>query len=214
LFYNLDLSDPRVAVRFPGLQLTKLPLYYAIGNVHGAFCYRVRSDHTIEILRQPYPKRYRDQIMKQYPEPLPPKSVELVPVGYDPRDPADVYCYGGVLGIGMLTARQKATLRKKLERWHLTKIGCPLADSFEESDLTFDEMVGGCSLFTQGMPQEMCPYRACENHKARSPLPVLLLIEPEAEDSFFGHVGGGDRGQLIFQLCENCGTVLVTNPCT
>jgi hypothetical protein len=130
LFYNLDLSDPQVGITLRWLK--KLPLYYALGNQGGPFRYRVVSDSQIELMCQPYPKQYRAGIMRDYLEPFELEKVELDPNGYDANDPEDVWYAGGVLGIAKLTAKQKTTLRKKLEKWHLENIGCPLLDEGDD----------------------------------------------------------------------------------
>jgi hypothetical protein len=216
LFYHLDLSDPRLGVELPHSQLTYLPLYYALGNLGGPFRYRVVSDDRIELLCQPYPKKFRAGIMKDYPEPFELEFVELYPLGYDPKKPEDVWNLGGVLGIEELTPRQRTTLKKKLERWYLKEMGCPLVEKEDEDepDPPLEEIVEGCTPFTQGMPQEKCPNPQCKEHKAGTPLSPLLLLDPDEDDAFYEIIAGGDSGQLIWQLCRTCASVVVTNPCT
>src|SRR5205807_13441 len=113
-------------------------------------------------------------------EPLPIAPVELAALGYDPNDPEDVWNSGGVLGIERLSARQKAVLKGRLERWHLKHIGCPLVEKDDESepDPPLEEIVAGCTPFTQGMPREKCPNPRCAQHKAGTPLPPLVLLQP------------------------------------
>jgi hypothetical protein len=212
LFYNLDLSDPQVGITLCGLK--KLPLYYALGNLGGPFSYRVVSDSQIEILCQPYPKQYRAGIMREYPEPFELEKVEFYSAGYDANDPQAVWYAGGILGIAKLTAKQKTALRKKLEKWHLKTIGCPLIDEGDDPDQTIDEIAAQCNPFTQGMPGSTCPNPKCANHKSATPLPVLLFTQPDEEDDFYKLVAGGDSGQLIWQVCPKCASVVVDNPCT
>jgi hypothetical protein len=213
LFYNLDLSDPQLGIQLANAKITYLPLYYALGNLGGPFRYRVVSDTRIEMLCQPYPKQFRAGILKNYPEPFDPSPVELTPLDYDPKNPEDVWNLGGVLGIERLTARQRTTLRKKLKRWHLEQIGFPLLEEHEQ-DMTIEEIVERCTPFTQGMPEETCPNPKCNQHKAGTPLPPLLLLDPDEGDDFYESIAGGDSGQLIWQLCRTCASVVVTNPCT
>jgi hypothetical protein len=216
LFYNLALSDPCLGIRLANSKITRLPLYYALGNLGGPFRYRVVSDARIELLCQPYPKKYRAGILKEYLPPFPPALVYAFPNGYDPTKPEDVWNYGAVLGLGEMSARQKAALKKKLERWHLKNIGCPLVekDDPDEPDPPLEEIVAGCDPFTQGMPEEKCPNPKCKQHKAGTPLPPLVLLKPEEDDPFYEIIAGGDSGQLIWQVCPNCASVVVTNPCT
>ena len=115
-----------------------------------------------------------------------------------------------------LSARQKAALQKKLERWHLKNIGCPLVekDDPNEPDPPLEKIVAKCTPFTQGMPEEKCPNPECEEHKAGTPLPPFALLEPDEDDPFYEIMAGGDSGQLIWQVCRRCASVVVTNPCT
>jgi hypothetical protein len=213
LFYNLDVSDPFVGVEFANSTITRLPLYYALGNLGGPFRYRVVSDTRIEILCQPYPEEFRIGIMKEYLEPFPLENVELIPLDYDPKDPAHVWDLGGILGIDDLSGQQQSTLRKKLERWHEKHIGGPLVekDDEDEPDPTLTEIIENCTPFTQGMPKEKCPHPKCEMHRAGKPLLPLLLLAPDEGDAFYECIAGGNSGQLIWQVCRSCASVVVTN---
>ena len=184
LFYNLDLSDPRLGIQFPRSRITHLPLYYALGNLGGPFCYRVVSDRRIDLFCQPYPAKFRADIMKKYPEPLPRATIEFVPLGYDPKYPDYVWHMGGILGLAGLTARQKVTLKKKLEQWHLEEFGYPLIEKEDpdEPDPPLEEIIEECTPFTQGTPDDTCPNPGCETHKAGTPLPPLLVLAPEEDD--------------------------------
>jgi hypothetical protein len=212
LFYNLDLRDPQVGITLRGLK--KLPLYYALGNSGGPFRYRVVSDSQIELMCQPYPRQYRAGIMSEYPEPFSFEKVEFFSTGYDANNPEDVWYAGGVLGIAKLTAKEKVALRKKLEKWHMKNIGCPLLADYDKPDQTIDDIAAKCNPFTQGMPEDTCPNPKCANHNTETPLPVLLFIRPDEEDDFYDSIAGGDSGQLIWQVCTECASVVVSNPCT
>src|SRR5262249_434690 len=49
LFYDFNLNDPRLGIRFPDSKLSRLPFYYALGNCGGSFKYRVVSDSRIKL---------------------------------------------------------------------------------------------------------------------------------------------------------------------
>lgn len=216
LFFDLDLSDPRVGVTRPGPYITHMPLYYALGNRGGPFRYRVVHDGSIEMYSQPYPPEKWAAIQKHYPLPFDEEGVELVPWGYDPKNIRDVFFCGGVLGIASLTEWQKAKLRKDFLQMYRDEYKLDLiAEDYDGDDsVTIDEIVSGYNPFTQGTPEYPCPNPECENHAAGTRLPVLAYLEPEPDDPFYKSIMGGDSGQLIWLVCERCGGVVVTNPIT
>ncbi len=215
LFFDLDLSDPRVGIKLPGKHNNYLPLFYPLGNYGGPFCYRVVHTGKIELLSQPYPRGPREY-MKKYPEPFEQTPMELVPRKYDPTDVHDVFYCGGILGIDALTKRQRAKLRKDFLQFYIDEIHTDLiAEDYDGDDtVPVEEIVSGYTPFTQGTPDDTCPNPKCKIHKAGTPLPVLAYLSPEKDDSFYKALAGGDSGQLIWQVCEKCGSVVVTHPIT
>ncbi len=228
LFYELDLADPLIEVRPPQPEVTRLPLYYPLGNSGGMFKYRVVSDKEIDMLSLPYPKPERD-IPKPYPKPFPPGGIFLQPIDFDPKDPEWLWNYGGILGVGKLTATEKATTRKKFESWHQKTFKYPLLDRYhknygEEEDPNLDEIVRIFTPFTQGMPEVICPNTKCNGHKEQMSLPALAYLTPEDDEDdedadggaqrVFKLLAGGDSGQLIWMVCPLCMSVVVDNPCT
>lgn len=214
LFFDLDLRDPRVGVTFPDPYARYLPLYYPLGNVGGPFKYRVADPDTVVMYSQPYPPKWRAHAMKNYPPPFEPAQLELVPRGYDPKDVNDVFFCGGVLGIAGLTARQKAKLKKDFLKFYRDEIGVDLiAEDYDgDAGVTMDEIAAGYTPYTQGTPEHPCPNPDCENRA--TPLPVLVVLDPDKDDPFYARIAGGDSGQLVWQVCERCGGVVVTNPAT
>jgi hypothetical protein len=165
LFYELDLTDPLVEVRPPRPEITRLPLYYPLGNAGGYFTYRVVSDTEIQMFSDPYPVPTRD-VPKPYPKPFPQETIYLQPIDYDPRDPEWLWNYGGVIGVAALSAKEKKATKKKLESWHQKTFGYPLIERYdawhgEEEDPDLDELVRMLTPFTQGMPEAFCPNSEC-----------------------------------------------------
>jgi hypothetical protein len=221
LFYQFDLTDPRVGLRFPPLRLTRLPLYYALGNQGGPFLYRVVSDSRIDILSQPYPKAHRAEAMRHYPKPFHPQVIDLGEHNYDPTNPRHVFNYAGVLGIGKLTDAQKAELRVNMDEWFAKNLphrslleDYVVEDGDGYEDPPLEELVAEFCPFTQGIPQAVCPNPACKWHGSGRELSVLAYLEPEKRDPFYKRIAGGDSGQLIWLVCPNCASVEVHNPCT
>jgi hypothetical protein len=225
LFYELDLTDPLIEIRSPRPEITRLPLYYPLGNTGGMFTYRVVSNTAIKMLSKPYPKPKRD-IPKPYPKPFPQESVMLQPLDYDPTDPGWLWNYGGVIGVGKLTAMEKTATKKALESWHLKTFDYPLIKRYdawhgEEDDPDLDELVRMFTPFTQGMPEAICPNPECTGHKEKLSLAPLAYLETdengydeEEECQVETLLAGGDSGQLIWMVCPLCLSVVVDNPCT
>lgn len=221
LFYQIDLTDPRVGLRFPALGLTRLPLYYALGNLGGPFLYRVVSDSRIEILSQPYPVPHRAEAMQRYPKPFRRQIMYLGEHNYDPTNPGQVYEYAGLFGIGVLSAEQKAELRVNMDRWFAANLphrslleGYVVEEGDDYEDPPLEELVAEYCPFTQGMPRAICPNPDCKRSRSRKELPVLAYLEPEPRDPFYKRIAGGDSGQLIWSVCPECASLSVGNPCT
>jgi len=219
LFYQFDLADPRVGWGFPSLGLSRFPLYYALEGQGGPFHYHVVSDSRIEILSQPYPAEYRAKAMRRQPRPFRFEVIDLGEHRYDPTQPQDVYNYGGIFGIGMLTAEQKAELRVNMDLWFQKTL--PHRSLLEDYDMSeggeeppMEELVSSFSPFTQGIPEAGCPNEACEWYRTENELPVMAYLEPEDKDPFYKRIAGADNGQLIWSVCPKCASVSVINPCT
>ena len=215
LFFESDLADPLIEIRPSETKITRLPLYYALGNVGGPLRYRVLSDDWIELLSQPYPAEYRAQALKRYPKPFPREPILLNALGYDAKDPQWLWNYGGILGVGKLSRAEKAVAKTAMERWHQEAFGRPLIDRYDgdEEDPSFEDILAGFDPFTQGTPEAWCPNPQCPEHKKQM-LPVLMYLEPEEDDPFYESIAGGDNGQLIWMVCPRCASVKVDNPCT
>ena len=226
LFYELDLADPLVEVRSPRPEVTRLPLYSPLGNAGGPFQYRVVSDDEIELLSSPYPNPRRDA-PKPYPKPFRHEAVYLQPINFDPKDPEWLWNYGGILGVGSLTAGEKDAVKKEFERWHRKTFKYPLLERYHEwidgteDDPGLDELVRMFTPFTQGMPEATCPNPDCPAREGGAPLPPLAYLQPEGDEDDEPEekrvcrlLAGGDSGQLIWMVCPRCLSVVVENPCT
>jgi len=230
LFYEFDLADPLVDLPSPRPDITRLPLYYALGNTGGMFEYRLVSDAAIEVLSDPYPKA--EYVPKPYPKPFPREPVYLQPMGFDAKDPEWLWDYGAVFGVGSLTEKQRKTARKKLEKWHLERFDCPILERYadwyhddewcgDQEDPDLAELVRMFNPFTQGMPGARCPWPGCPGHTSGPRLaPVAYLqtmedgYENKAEKQVEKLLAGRDSGQLIWMACPLCLSVVVDNPCT
>jgi hypothetical protein len=230
LFYDLDLADPHVDIRSPRPEITRLPLYYALGNAGGPFAYRLASDTAIRLLCDPYPKV--EYVPKPYPRPFAREPVYLQPIGYDAKDPEWLWNYGALLGVGSLTEREREQALKELEAYHQKRYGESIYDAYanwfhdreycgDQEDPDLAELVRMFNPFTQGMPAAVCPDRECPGHQGRTRLaPIAYLqtmeegYEHKGEQQVERLLAGGDSGQLIWMVCPLCLSVVVDNPCT
>jgi hypothetical protein len=213
LLFRLDMRDECVGMKIPRVRW--LPIFYPFGNLGGPFKYRILSDRAIEMLCRPYPKSmYRRGVrFGTFPTELPRAAVYLLPTQYNPKDPQDVDYCGGVLGIDGLSEKERATLLREMNAMYKERYGDvydPESDYYE----SLDDLVSECSPFTQGNYNSPCPVRGCVNHGKEGAMRALLCIDPEPEDEFYELIGGGDDGQLVFEICPECHVVMVHNPAT
>jgi hypothetical protein len=230
LFYDLDLTDPLVDIRSPRPNITRLPLYYALGNTGGPFAYRLVSNTAIRLLCNPYPKA--KYVPKPYPKPFAREPIYLQPIGFDAKDPEWLWSYGALLGVGSLTERERKQTLKQLKAYHRKRYDESIYDAYanwfhddeyggyqEDPDLA--ELVRMFNPFTQGMPATICPDRKCPGHKGRTRLaPIAYLqtmdegYDQKGEQQVERLLAGRDSGQLIWMVCPLCLSVVVENPCT
>lgn len=222
LLYMLDLTDPRIGLQIPGVQW--LPLYYALRNVEGKFSYRIISDSKIQILSKPYKGEKPAAVQHDFPKPLESQPVDLEEYPYDPHRLKDAYTFAGIFGLDKLPEKDKARAIKKLKKeWKWRE---EVEGAFPNSPASLDEMlywIGGTTL-VQGHPRSPCPNPGCEFHSYncwkppyhyQGKLRFLLALFPEKNDQpLYQEIGGGNLGELNFEFCPKCYSVVATNPCT
>jgi hypothetical protein len=213
LLFRFDMRDECVGVKIPRIRW--LPILYPFGNLGGPFKYRVLSNRAIQMLCKPYPESmYRRGVKRgTFPAELPRQTAYLLPTGYDPRDPEDVDYCGGILGIDGLSEAERADLLKRMNQMYKDRYGDvyePERDHYE----SLDDLVPHCDPFTQGAYNSPCPVRDCVNHAVEGGMRSLLCIDPEPDDPFYELIAGGDDGQLVFEICTKCHTIMAHNPCT
>jgi hypothetical protein len=213
LLFRLDMRDECVGVKIPRVRW--LPIFYPFGNLGGPFIYRVRSNRAIEMLCQPYPKSMYRRGVKfgTYPTEFPQAPAYLFPTGYDPKDPEAVDYCGAVLGIDGLSEKERAALLRGMNKMYVKRYGDvydPESDYYE----SLDGLVSECSPFTQGMYNSPCPVPECVNHGKDGGMRALMFIDPEPDDPLYELIGGGDDGQLVFEICPKCHVLMAHNPAT
>jgi hypothetical protein len=214
LLFDFDLLDPRLGM--PSTKKKRLPLYYTFGNNEGEFNYRIVSDSTIRILPPLYADGTAPPADSTFIE-LPPQKVKLVETLFDPSHLKDALDYGGIFGFDKLSTADRAKAIRKLTKDY---------EMFWTNDppASLEKMLfhSGRSPLVQGVPRSPCPNPDCKNHSYAAEkhfdlagrLLLILHVIPDEEDEFYELIGGGDYGQLVFELCPECFSVHVSNPCT
>lgn len=214
LLFDFDLLDPRLGI--PSTRRKRLPIYYTFDNNEGEFNYRIVSGSTIRILPPLYADGTAPPAEGAFIELLPQK-VDLVETPFDASRLEDAFAYGGIFGFDKLSAADRArAIRKLTKDCEMFGMNDPLA-SLEK--MLF---LAGRSPLIQGVPRSPCPNPDCENHSYAAEkhfdlagrLRLILHVIPDAKDKFYKSIGGGDYGQLVFELCPACFSVHVSNPCT
>jgi hypothetical protein len=207
LLFRLNMLDPAVGVRLPGLQW--LPLLCAIRYGACDLGYRVMSDERVKILHQGEKKAWDGFPTNTYPDELPPKPLALHEAAFDPGNPRDAFFYGGVFGYEHLSPKQFARVVRYVK-------GKGFYDSEDSEYETAEEFLqqGSSLMFVQGRPTDACPNRRCSNHRRRSSLRTFAVFEEE--DSKAKQLWGpnGENLQIIYQVCPACGAIHTTNQCT
>jgi hypothetical protein len=173
----------------------------------------VVSDSEIEILSEPA------QANLPFLAELPESPLALLDLEYDPTDYETVLQLSGVFGIQRAEPRVRRRVIKRLEQiYRLHYAGAPP----ESLDLLL--CMAGQSPFGQGVPHEPCPNHHCPNHsldrfdkEPRKKIPKLIISivpDEEAEPELFDELGDINGGQLTFQVCDLCLSVVACNTCT
>ncbi len=182
LLLRLDLKDPALGFKFPGLRW--LPIYFVFHS--GRFCYRVLSDERVEIFNMPFAKGVPREIREFYdkfPVHLGEDRVSISTKLYDPHDVDMLVNYGRIFGGGMLKVKEKKQLKEYIEDEQPGLIfdpeGEPPYDSFE--DLL--DVLSSLVLHPLGYPQEIrCPNPACPDQSKAAEMTFWMQMRVPVDD--------------------------------
>lgn len=207
LLHRLDLSDPAIPFAIPGVRW--LPFYYCFDFRANEFSYRLISDESLVPFfpdDDPNVSDHEEWPDDEYPLEFPVSSLQIAAHPYDPTVLEDAYNWAGIFGIGRLSEGDQAAV-KKLVAEEMEELGLGIPETDEE----FHEALTG--PYKQGRPDKGCLNPSCSNHVRKEPLTTIALVpaEPIKGIHTFGRWGTGV--QLIFQMCERCYTIRVSNQC-
>lgn len=207
LLHRLDLTDPAVPVRVPGVRW--LPLYYCFDFRVNDLGYRLVSDDRLVTYFPANECNVSDHESwpaDDYPAAFPASPITVAAHPYDPTDREDAYAWAGVFGIDRLSKRDRAVLKRRAAK-EADLFGYPPPE-------TDDELQPFLTLpFLQGRPTDACLNPDCPNHTAPGRLRTFALMpaEPVPGVQTFGPLGSEVR--LIFQICDRCSTIRASNEC-
>jgi hypothetical protein len=192
LLHRFDLSDPTIPIAIPGRRW--LPLYYCFDYRANDVGYQLRSDDSLVTF---FPSHDRNVTSEEtwpyedYPREFPRSSIQVAAWEYEPTNYQDVYAWRGIFGRGNLSDTDHAA-----------------AEQFAE-EMGWE----GAEPFIQGEVDDPCLNPMCPNHKIRGRLSTIAVIpaEPITGLELWGY--GGNCTQLIYQLCNECHTIRVSNQC-
>ena len=241
LLYHLNLSDPVVPVELPGVK--RLPLCYgfAYATYDGTIIYRVINDMEIELIAPADPQYDPDFPYDGYPKSFPRSAVSFVRQPYDPTMAEDALSLAAVFGMDRLSKQEMdraITIVEKqgfLAEWRK-------GETF--SDWSPEDMIrcNYHLPFMQGAPSKSCDNPDCTAEIAyrtepmeitlpdefselvggepikleardvrRDSMRVFALHQPDADDEL---MWGDPYVQLVFEICDVCHCIRVSNQCT
>jgi hypothetical protein len=208
LLHRLDLTDPAVPVAIPGLRW--LPLYYCFDFRANDLGYQLTSEDSLAAFfpdDDPNVTDHEEWPGENYPLVFPKSGIKITPYDYDPTNLDEAYAWAGVFGIEKLSKADQTAAKKRIaEEMDGLGLNAPVTERELQECLS--------NPFTQGKPNKTCLNPRCVNHKRRGKLSTIALMpaEPVKGVCTFGRWGMGV--QLVFQMCNNCHTIRVSNQCT
>lgn len=242
LIYRLNQADPAVQVTVPGLNWLPLCYHFSFASLDGDLIYRVLNDFEIELLSPTDAEYDPDFPYPNFPRQFPASPVAFRKAKYDPAVAEDALQLAAVFGVEHLSPAemQRATVIadetcKTISDWG-SGGGVP---GKHFPDWSPEELVRFVHRqpFFQGAPTKSCKYPECtaeieyrteakiiqryENFieatgepliipghvVRRSSLRVFAIYQPDDDNRVWPHV------QLVFQVCECCHCICVTNQC-
>jgi hypothetical protein len=193
LVYCFNLSDPALdAIKRPkGLKW--FPLYHGFQFDGCRFGYLVESEDRIRVFSGPQ-KFAADFPYDDYPEVFPRVPVRAELLGYEAQKTltlANLLVSSGDEDLRGVSKRD----RDRLWSWHY-----PFTQ------------VGGFHRFIQGPPGTHCPNPSCRFHGQTMEVLATVWNEPVPGVNLWIEEGG-DYVELVYEQCDTCGTVWVSNQC-
>lgn len=208
LLHRFDLSDPAIPISIPGTRW--LPLYYCFDFRANDLGYRLISDESLVTFfpdDDPNVTDHEEWPGEDYPLEFAHSRIAATTYRYDPANLNDAYAWAGIFGIERLSKADQAAAKRRAAR-EIEDMGFDSPETDEEIQQAL------CNPFLQGKPNDCCLNPGCPNHQRKGNLSTIAFMpaEPVKGIQTFGRWGAGVI--LIFQMCNKCRTIRVSNQCT
>jgi hypothetical protein len=203
--HRLDLSDPAIPIVIPGVRW--LPLSYCFEFRANDLGYRLLSEESLVTFfpdDDPNVASEESWPDDNYPLEFQKSSIEVARYPYDPTKLDDAYAWAGVFGIDRLSEADQEAAKKRVAE-EVEGLGFYPPESEEE----YSEALSW--PFAQGKPVGECLNPGCPNHTKKGQLSTIALLPAEPVEGVHTFGRCGVAVQLVFQLCERCYTIRVTN---
>jgi hypothetical protein len=242
LIYRLDLADPTIPVRIPGV--SHLPLVYGFryAAYEGTFVYRMLNEMEVEILAPTELAFDPDFPYRGHPAVFPSAQIGFSQICFDPSSAEDALLFQGIFGLDKLSESELTrAIRIAMADG---SYDCYSRNQIPGRTLTDEEIVRshGCAPFMQTAPSKSCSNPECtaeiayhvdafeyeldqatakllgrETQKLEGfdirvdTMRVIGLHEPDPDDEL---MWGDPYVQMIFEFCDCCHCIRVSNQCT
>lgn len=204
----LDTREPELeGLNLPG---THFPIYWSIHRDCGWLTYQSEWGESLQVIED----NAAGGNFTGLPV-IPETPAELIELAFDAYDLEDLRFYSGIYGLDHLPDVQRAVM---LERLRI---------SFEEnfyndppSPVEEQLYYAGHHPFCQQLPASPCPRTTCPNagfsaRNYRGTADLLVWYRPDPQDRpLYQELMGADNGELIWQVCRLCGSVMGMHYCT
>jgi hypothetical protein len=242
LMYRLDLSDPSLPIQLDGIK--HLPLIYGFhyAAYDGTLIYRVLNDVEIEVLAPEELTYDPDFPYPGHPDQFPFTRVGFTRLPFDATVAEDAMSLQAIFGLDKLSDSELARAIK-IGLSNKSYV-CYSRDNVLDPTSTDEDIVRFCGRapFMQGAPCKSCKNPGCtaeiayhvEEEEIEFPpefaemlggttlrmdardvrvdtMRVFAIYEPDADDEL---VWGDPFIQLVFEFCDCCHCIRVTNQCT
>ena len=230
--FVLDTTDDLVPISVDGVQRFPLIHGFQFCSNGEEFIYRVLNEREIEVISHTDDDFKESFPYDDYPEHFPELQFALRSQPHDETKAEDALLNQGVFGLDALSdSETQRAVEIAKSTWHPEKFErSEHSQEYTDTDLMHQN---GCEPFCQTIPSDRCPNPQCtaevdyvmEAYELDLPdgpmqipeaimrIPTLqvVAIHEGARDE---ELWGGVEVQLIFQLCGECGCVVVSNQCT
>ena len=236
LVYRLDLSDPAIPIRLEGIDYLPLVYGFHYAAFNGTFIYRVLNNLEIEIVDPAELNYDPDFPYAGHPASFPSSPIALQQMPYDRTIAEDALSLQGVFGLDGLSASEMARAVNICLSHHPYYSQYKLDSNWTDEDVV---RIHGCAPFMQGSPAKSCGNPDCTAETAYHVEEMEIEFSAE-EAEFFGEkamkidahnvrvdtmrviaiheLNPNDKlmwdVQLIFEFCDCCHCIRVSNQCT